>query len=82
MNSNNFQQSEIFGLSNNTAKDNTSAGQPKKRKTEQSEKESSKAQKVQPENAIESVLMALQKAGPGAAKHVNSDTLAKLFTVC
>ncbi|KAL3128346.1 cyclin domain protein [Cryptosporidium hominis] len=82
MNSNNFQQSEIFGLSNNTAKDNTSAGQPKKRKTEQSEKESFKAQKVQPENAIESVLMALQKAGPGAAKHVNSDTLAKLFTVC
>ncbi|KAJ1608203.1 cyclin domain protein [Cryptosporidium canis] len=54
----------------------------KKRKTDPSEKDGSKHQKAQPENAIESVLMALQKAGPGATKHVNSDTLAKLFTVC
>ncbi|KAH8582205.1 cyclin domain [Cryptosporidium sp. chipmunk genotype I] len=82
MKSNNYQHNEILELTDNTAKGNIGAGQTKKRKTDQPEKESCKSQKVQPENAIESVLMALQKAGPGATKHVNSDTLAKLFTVC
>ncbi|OII75600.1 cyclin domain-containing protein [Cryptosporidium ubiquitum] len=82
INSNNYQHNGILEVSDNTDTGITGTGQLKKRKTDHPEKESSKAQKVQPENAIESVLMALQKAGPGATKHVNSDTLAKLFTVC
>lgn len=81
-NSNDYQHNEILEISDNTVTDITANGQTKKRKTDQPEKDISKTQKVQPENAIESVLMALQKAGPGATKHVNSDTLAKLFTVC
>ncbi|KAF7455833.1 transcription factor IIIb subunit [Cryptosporidium felis] len=74
----NSDPSEISG---NFSSGNSGASS-KKRKADLSEKESSKSQKIQPENAIESVLMALQKASPGAIKHVNSDTLAKLFTVC
>ncbi|KAH7648043.1 transcription factor IIIb subunit [Cryptosporidium bovis] len=62
-------------------KDKTNLPVSKKRKKDTQSKESSKMQKLQPGNAIESVLMALKKTSPGATKHVNSDTLSKLFTV-
>ncbi|KAH8738759.1 cyclin domain protein [Cryptosporidium ryanae] len=70
----------IFDFSGDE-KEKKNSSESKKRKKDIKHKEASKMQKTQPGNAIESVLMALKKTSPGATKHVNPDTLSKLFTV-